>query len=180
MDSQSEILRIYQSGVIRKIVIKIAHIEYADDLCHEILLILLEKNKEELEEIINKNKLKPYVVGIAFNLYKSNNSSFQRKYRHFQSNEPIENHSEIEDENYDDTLDRLFEIFIREMNSWKTNNGFPYEKRMFLLFCEVKNKKEMERLTKIPYRSICKTIYDCQNKLKIAIKNELDNFSFSI
>lgn len=170
MDRNALLKLIYESGIIQKVTARIASANYAEDLTQEIILIIAKKNPDDMERIFKNNQMPFYVTRIAKNIYDSNNSFFVKLYRHNEIPEDLNLLSNLSEEDYDNGPDEIYNLVYRELDKWPTHNGFPYEKKMFLLFVEIKNKKEIERLTGIPYRTICAVISECQKKLKYAIK----------
>lgn len=59
--------------------------EYIDDLQQELWLIILDQQKDKLQEIYDRdpNQLKFYLCRIACNMWRSNTSPFYRTFRKF-------------------------------------------------------------------------------------------------
>lgn len=170
MDKTELLKLIYESGIIQKVAARIATANYADDLAQEIILIIAQKNPDDMERIFKNNEMRFYATRIAKNIHDSNNSFFVKLYRHNDVTEDLNSATNLASESYNSDPDDIYNFVMGELNKWPTHNGFPYEKKMFLLFVEIKNKKEIERLTGIPYRTICAVIGECQKKLKYAIR----------
>lgn len=155
---------------MQRVAAKIAAPRYADDLAHELIIIIAMKDTNEMARLYHSGQLPYYVARTAKNIYNSNNSAFQKLYRHNETNTEIDANENISEIEYDYFIDFICEKLLAEMDNWAKDNGFPYAKKLFLMFVELGNKKEIERRTKIPYRSICATIYECQLKLKYVYK----------
>jgi hypothetical protein len=167
VDARTIISQLYTSGKLRQIARQLATADLAQDLEHEIVIRLLEKPPEKIEAMHAAGYLNFYIVRMAINLYRSNNSRFQRDYRHYEHHADI-NSQQIESthEEYDDRADMLYEKAVQCMDNWAKPGQYPYDKQLFLLWLDLGNKKLIERKTKIPWRSISYTINNCKEKLK--------------
>lgn len=170
------ILKIYEDGTIQKICNTIAGKDYADDLAHEIVLILLEKEPKIINDLFNKNQLKYYIIGIATNLFRSTTSDFQKKYRHGQENININDEiCNISDNQYDHQIDHLYKKAMDIMDTWAKPGQYPFEKKLFLLYLQIYNMTTIAKLTTIPYRTIRRSIENSKQKLKNALSNDFNN-----
>lgn len=176
MEPYIEIKKLYEDGTIKKIANQIGGQEYGEDLAQEIVLILLEKNEKIISKLLEEKAIKFYIVGIATNLFRSNNSEFQKKYRHNEIKEQISNQYNQPDDPYNSNIDDLYQKALQEMDTWANPNQYPYDKKLFLLYLELGSKKSIERKTGIPYRSIIYTIENCKQKLKNALQSDYDYF----
>jgi hypothetical protein len=167
VEARTIILTLYTSGKLRQIARQLATPDLAPDLEHELVIRLYEKPADKIEAMHAGGYLNFYVVRMAINLYRSRNSKFQRDFRHNELREEItEIQLEAADEPYDDRPDAIYQRALQVMDSWAKAGAYPYDKQLFLLWLELGNKKLIERLTKIPWRSISYTINNCKQRLK--------------
>ena len=167
VEARMIITTLYTSGKLKQIARQLATPDLAHDLEHELVLRLFEKPPDKIEAIHRAGYLNFYVVRMAINLYRSNNSRFQRDYRHHEHREEVqEGHTESPVESYDERPDTIFERALECMDQWAKPGQYPYDKQLFLLWLELGNKKLIERRTKIPWRSISYTINNCKQRLK--------------
>jgi hypothetical protein len=167
VEARSIITHLYTSGKLRQIARQLATPDLAPDLEHELVIRLLEKPADKIEAMHDAGFLHFYTVRMAINLYRSNNSKFQRDYRHLEQREELqEHHEQAAAQGYDTRPDQLFQRAMEVMDTWAKDGAYPYDKQLFLLWLEVGNKKLIERQTKIPWRSISYTINNCKQRLK--------------
>ncbi len=167
MEARTIILTLYTSGKLRQIARQLATADLAEDLEHELVIRLYEKPADKIEAMHAGGYLHFYIVRMAINLYRSNNSRFQRDFRHNELRQEIE-HQQLQApvEAYDERADELFARALECMDKWAKAGQYPYDKQLFLLWLELGNKKLIERRTKIPWRSISYTINNCKERLK--------------
>jgi len=179
MTASEIILDFYRSGELKRICSTITgNNQLTKDLEHEVVLYLLEKPEAKIIDIYTKGYFKFYVVKMVMTLYNCNTTPFANKYRHNKNDEYLDANYETAEEFYNDNIDVLWALAEKEIDSWAKNGGFPYEKEMLKLFMKTNNMREMNRLTKIPYRSICYTMDEIKKKLKTMFKNNgIDNIS---
>lgn len=167
MDARDIILQLYKTGKLRQIARKLAVPDLAEDLEHEIVLLLYLKPAAKIEELHKSGHLLFYIHRMAINLHDSGNSKFQRDYRQndklvYYTDEPPDR----VDEPYDCRVDDIYARAMEVMDSWAKDGAYPYDKQLFLLWLDVQNKRLIERQTKIPWRSISYTINNCKERLK--------------
>ena len=167
MDSSQIILDFYRSGELKKICSTITgNNQLSKDLEQEVVLYLLEKPESKIMDIHNKGYFKFYVVKMVMTLYNCTTTPFSNKYRHNKNDEYLDKDYDSAETFYNENIDVLWALAEKEIDSWNKNGGFPYEKEMLKLFMKTNNMREMNRLTKIPYRSICYTMDEIKKKLK--------------
>lgn len=179
MDATQIILDFYKSGELKQICATITgNGQLTKDLEQEVVLYLLEKPEGKILDVYNKGYFKFYVVKMVMTLYNCNTTPFSTKYRHNKNDEYLDKDYDSAETFYNDNIDVLWELAQKEIDSWNKNGGFPYEKEMLKLFMKTNNMREMNRLTKIPYRSICYTMDEIKTKLKKMFKeNGITNIS---
>lgn len=167
MDANQIILDFYRSGELKKICSTITgNSQLTKDLEQEVVLYLLEKPESKILDVYNKGYFKFYVVKMVLTLYNCTTTPFSNKYRHNKNDEYLDKDYDSAETFYNDNIDVLWALAEKEIDSWNKNGGFPYEKEMLKLFMKTNNMREMNRLTKIPYRSICYTMDEIKKKLK--------------
>jgi DNA-directed RNA polymerase specialized sigma24 family protein len=184
MNSKSIIAALVLDGTIPRIARQIASSRDAEDLGQEVILVLLQKPEGKIEELHREGLLTFYVVRTMINLYRSNDSPFAKKYRHFVCDlnvdslefrvvyEPgMSESTEITPEQIEVALRFAFE----EMQTWDKTK-FPTKRLLFEAFLRAKSKMDLSRKTGIPYRTIVDTIDKLKAKLKTNVRHRLDNF----
>jgi hypothetical protein len=140
--------------------------ELQDDLKQEVFLVLCEMDEEKLFGMYEQGYLKYFIVRTILNMAKSDRSNFYRKFRQVYQEIPITYESTKEE--YDESLVNKLELGM-EVLHW-------YEAELLKLYSQNgKNLLAISRETKIPYRSLLKTIRKAKTLLKYKIRNnELD------
>ncbi len=77
--------------------------KYRDDLIQEVILIILEYDKEKIEQLYASNQMNFFLVRVIKSQYNSITSPFYKQYRKFSalSDELSWSNDSEEDENYD-------------------------------------------------------------------------------
>lgn len=165
MKRENIITELYNSSDINEAIGKMQPIELQDDLRQEVFLVLCEMDDDKLFGMYEQGYLKYFIVRTILNMAKSDRSNFYRKFRQVYQEIPITYESQKEE--YDETLVTKLEQGM-EVLHW-------YEKELLKLYSENKNLLAISRETKIPYRSLLKTIRKAKTLLKFKIRNnELD------
>ena len=159
MNRNSIISELYLSKDINDAIGKMQPYELQDDLRQEVFLVLCEMDEERLFKMYSDGYIKFFIVRTILNMAKSDRSNFARTFRKV--------YSEIEDrycvEEYDDSINVKLARSM-EILHW-------YEKEIFKLYAESGNLLQISRETKIPYRSLLKTIKKVKTLLKYKIRN---------
>lgn len=166
MNRENIISELYQSKDINEAISKMQPIELQDDLKSEVFLVLCEMDEEKLIGMYEQGYLKYFIVRTILNMAKSDRSNFYRKFRQVYQEIPIT--YELPKDEYDETLVTKLEQGM-EILHW-------YEAELLKLYSQNgKNLLAISRETKIPYRSLLKTIRKAKTLLKFKIRNnELD------
>jgi hypothetical protein len=133
--------------------------ELRDDLRQEVFMVLCEMDEERLMSMHQQGYLKFFLVRTMLNMIKSDRSTFYNKFRKpvVEWNERMDKHDEKEEDNTEliaKLNDRMSEIH------W-------YAAKVFELYSQNgKNIMALSRETKIPYRSLFKTIRAVKNLMK--------------
>ena len=140
-------------------------IELQDDLRQEVFLVLCEMDEEKLVGMYEQGYLKYFIVRTILNMAKSDRSNFYKKFRQVYQEIPIT--YEVEKEEYNEDLINKLEKGLGILH-W-------YEAELLKLYASnVKNLLAISRETKIPYRSLIKTIRKARILMKYKIRNNGD------
>lgn len=162
MNRQAIITELYNSADINNAIGKMQPYELQEDLRQEVFMVLCEMEEERLVRMYTEGYLKYFIVRTILNMAKSDRSNFHKKFRQVYSEIPIS--YEITKEEYNEDvilrLEKGMEVlhwYERELLNIYANNG--------------KNLLAISRETKIPYRSLLKTIRKARMLLKYKIRN---------
>ncbi len=156
----------YNSPDINEAIGKMQPYELQDDLRQEVFLVLCEMNEEKLFEMFEQGYLKYFIVRTILNMAKSDRSGFYKKFRQLYQEIPLS--YELKKEEYDESLVTKLEEGMQVLH-W-------YEAELLKLYAENgKNLLAISRDTKIPYRSLLKTIRKAKVLLKYKIRNNVDS-----
>ena len=156
----------YNSPDINEAIGKMQPYELQEDLRQEVFLVLCEMNEEKLFEMFEQGYLKYFIVRTILNMAKSDRSGFYKKFRQLYQEIPLS--YELKKEEYDESLVTKLEEGMQVLH-W-------YEAELLKLYAENgKNLLAISRDTKIPYRSLLKTIRKAKVLLKYKIRNNVDS-----
>jgi len=135
-----------------------------DDLRQEMFLVLCEMPQEKLLQMHRDGYLKFFLVRTMLNMMKSDRSTFYNKFRRvFNEMTGSCDKAEEPDEEFE-------EISLKLKKSMDVLHW--YEKEIFRLYSQRgKNILKLSRETKIPYRSLFKTVRKVRIYLKYKIRN---------
>ncbi len=153
------ISELYKSKDINDAIGKMQPYELQDDLRQEVFLVLCEMDEDRLFKMYTDGYIKFFIVRTILNMAKSDRSNFARTFRRVYSN--VEDNYCVEE--YDDSINLKLSRSM-EVLHW-------YEKEIFKLYAESGNLLQISRETKIPYRSLLKTIKKVKTLLKYKIRN---------
>jgi hypothetical protein len=159
MDRNEIISELYLSKDINDAIGKMKPYELQDDLRQEVFLVLCELNDERLFKMYQEGYIKYFIVRTILNMAKSNRSGFSKKFR--QIFEEVGDLGSVEP--YDDSINVKLNKSM-EVLHW-------YEEQIFKLYAESGNLLQVSRDTKIPYRSLLKTVKKVKTLLKYKIRN---------
>ena len=153
------ITELYLSKDINEAIGKMQPYELQGDLLQEVFLVLCEMDEDRLLKMYKDGYLKYFVVRTIVNMAKSDRSNFARTFRKV--------YEEVGDlgsvEPYDDSINVKLNKSM-EVLHW-------YEEQIFKLYAESGNLLQVSRDTKIPYRSLLKTVKKVKTLLKYKIRN---------
>lgn len=162
MNRQAIITELYNSTDINNAIGKMQPFELQDDLRQEVFMVLCEMEEARLFQMYTDGYLKYFIVRTILNMAKSDRSNFHKKFRQVYSEIPVS--YEVTKEEYNEDvilrLEKGMEVlhwYERELLNIYANNG--------------KNLLAISRETKIPYRSLLKTIRKARMLLKYKIRN---------
>jgi hypothetical protein len=156
------IQEMYLSRDINDAIGKMNPNDLQDDLRQEVFLVLCEMDEAKLFEMYDGGYLKYFIVRTILNMAKSDRSNFYKRFRQVYAEIPVT--YEIKKEEYDETLMNKLEKGL-EVLHW-------YEAELLKLYANNgKNLLAISRETKIPYRSLIKTIRKAKILMKYKIRN---------
>ena len=162
MNRQAIITELYNSTDINNAIGKMQPYELQDDLRQEVFMVLCEMEEDRLIQMYAEGYLKYFIVRTILNMAKSDRSNFHKKFRQVYTEIPVS--YEVTKEEYNEDvilrLEKGMEVlhwYERELLNIYANNG--------------KNLLAISRETKIPYRSLLKTIRKARMLLKYKIRN---------
>jgi DNA-directed RNA polymerase specialized sigma24 family protein len=165
MNKETIITQMYLDKDISQAIGKMQPVELQDDLRQEIFLVLCEMDNDRLLGMWNSGYLKYFVVRTMLNMAKSDRSTFFNQFRrsfaeYCDNYEKADEGAEIHEE-----MDSKLKQSMGELH-W-------YEKNVFELYAENgRNILKLSRDTKIPYRSLFKTVTKVKKKLSKAVRKE--------
>lgn len=159
---ESIIQEMYLSTDINDAIGKMNPFDLQDDLRQEVFLVLCEMDEAKLFEMYEQGYLKYFIVRTILNMAKSDRSNFYKKFRQVYQEIPV--HYEIQKEEYNEDLINKLEKGLGILH-W-------YEAELLKLYASNgKNLLAISRETKIPYRSLIKTIRKAKILMKYKIRN---------
>ena len=165
LNRENIITELYKSKDINEAIGKMQPVELQDELKQEVFLVLCEMDTDKLFMMYKQGYLKYFIVRTILNMAKSDRSNFYRKFRQVYQEISVTYESPKED--YDESLVIKLEQGMDVLH-W-------YEAELLKLYSHNKNLLAISRETKIPYRSLLKTIRKAKTLLKYKIRNnELD------
>ena len=165
MNKEAIITQMYLDKDIKQAIGKMQPVELQDDLRQEIFLVLCEMDNERLLGMWTSGYLKYFIVRTMLNMAKSDRSTFFNQFRRTFS-EYCDNYEKADEgaEIHEETNSKLKQS-MGELH-W-------YEKNVFELYAENgRNILKLSRDTKIPYRSLFKTVTKVKHKLSKAVRKE--------
>jgi len=89
--------------------------ELCDELYHYCLTVLLEYDKDKMDEIVKRGHVKYFFVTVVMNQWNSTTSPFYKQYRK-QNIEYVEEYQDIKDDDaYDENIDEKVEFIETEL-----------------------------------------------------------------
>lgn len=159
------ISQLYQDKDILQAVGKMNPPELREDLLQEMFLVLCQKPEDEIVKMHEAGYLKFFLVRTMLNMIKSDRSTFYKQFRavFIEFNDWHTKHLTDEFEAKESTLKCVTEAL--DGLAW-------YEREILKLYSEKRNIVTLARETKIPYRSLFKTIQNAKTKMKQALRKE--------
>lgn len=180
MSKNQIIQELYQSPDIAEAIGKMQPVELQDDLRQEMFMVLLEMDETRLRHLYDNGILKFFLIRTMLNMIKSDRSTFYKNFRNFielktysdvhvwmEENEELLDGKLIKDK----PLIEQVEITLPHLDfSQVFGNGRDglYLKDMFLyyVFTFNQNAAALSKATKIPYKTVCRTITAAKCKIK--------------
>ena len=165
MNKETIITQMYSDKDINQAIGKMQPAELQEDLRQEIFLVLCEMSDDRLCGMWTSGYLKYFIVRTMLNMAKSDRSAFFNQFRR-SFTEYCDNYEVADDTNcIDEQVDARLKSSMNELH-W-------YERNVFELYAENgRNALKLSRDTKIPYRSLFKTVSKVKKKLSKALRKE--------
>lgn len=158
------IVQLWEDADIRQAIGKMQPVDLQDDLRQEMFVVLCSLQEDRFMEIYRNGALKYYLIRTMLNMIKSYRSTFYKKFR-----EPFVELLE----NYSGHVE-ISAIFAEEQqtsNVVECVEALPwYDRELLKLYAEDKNIAKLSKDTRIPYRSLFKTITKAKIKVRKAMQ----------
>lgn len=164
---QQIIEQLYIDPDIGKGIAKMKPEDLQDDLRQEMFLVLCEMPEEKIVQMHRDGYLKFFLVRTMLNMMKSDRSTFYNQFRkvYTEWDSNVETKLKEDSEDFEEMSHKLTRSL--DVLHW-------YEKEIFRLYSENgKNILKLSRETKIPYRSLFKTVRKVRTYLKYKIRNHV-------
>ena len=155
---------------ISKVITKGRKPDY-EDLAHEIMLLLLTGNREKMNSLVEKKKIKFYIIRATINQYRSTSSPYFKKYR--KEIKTIRKHTPSIKEHFtflsklDLTLLKNYNEEVLDFIDDKLNNVEWFEKNCFAIYYGDKlTLDSMSELTGISRNTLYRAIRDTRNYIQ--------------
>ena len=158
------LLQLWNDSDIRQAIGKMQPVELQDDLRQEMFLVMCELEEARLAKMHADGWVKFFLVRTMLNMVKSDRSTFFKKFRqtfvqlssnHFAGVELLTNFESSE---------------AKETNVISAVEALPwYDRELLKLYAEEKNIAKLSKDTRIPYRSLFKTITKAKQKVRKAM-----------
>lgn len=136
--------------------------EYADDVIQDALIVMLEMDKDKLEKIQSDGAMLYYMHGVISNLSKQIHKKNQIADSNLMYGLELSHVPEIEadtslEEKAMDILDILYPEDSKE---------YPYDRNLFLLYCELGSVRKVQDTTGINYCSVYRTVKEVRDEIR--------------
>lgn len=144
-----------------------------EDLAHEVILMVLESDREKMAKIVSKNQMRFWVIRLCINNYRSVTSRYHYKYR-----KPKERHRNATEHlkhihNLDDIDQKRFNEKVLEFIELKLQNVQWFEKNCFAIYYgDEHSLNSMAKETGISRNTLYRAICDVRNYLKDEITKQ--------
>lgn len=158
------IVQLWEDPDIRQAIGKMQPVELHDDLRQEMFVVLCSLPEDRFMEIYRNGALKYYLIRTMLNMIKSYRSTFYKKFREpfVELLENYSGHVEIS-ANFVDEQESSNVVECVEALPW-------YDRELLKLYAEDKNIAKLSKDTRIPYRSLFKTITKAKIKVRKAMQ----------
>lgn len=164
MNRNDIITALWNDPDIAKAIGKMNPEELQDDLRQEMFLVLCEMDEALLVQRYTEGWLKFFLVRTMLNMVKSDRSTFFRKFRQTFSEFTDIHANSVE-------ISANFEDESKQTNVEQCVEALPwYDRELLKLYAEDKNIAKLSKQTRIPYRSLFKTITKAKIKVRKAMQ----------
>jgi len=159
---------------IAKVITKGRKPDY-EDLAHEIMILLLTGNREKMNSLVEKKKIKFYIIRATINQYRSTSSPYFKKYRKETTLKRKQDATIREHlthlKNQDLTPSKNYNEEVLEFIDEKLNDVEWFEKNCFAIYYgDELTLDAMSELTGISRNTLYRAIRDTRNYLQDEIE----------
>ncbi len=157
---------------IAKVITQGRHPDY-EDLAHEVIVMVLEANRDKMRVIVEKNQMRFWIIRLCINNYRSSTSRYHYKYR-----KPTERHKQAAEH-----LNHLHKLNDIDQKKWnevllnfiedKLDDVDWFEKNCFAIYYGDKHSlNSMAKETGISRNTLYRAIRDVRNYIQNEIKKQ--------
>lgn len=144
-----------------------------NDLYQHFIEIILTMDKEKLQDLKKRNKIRQYCLAIIYKTYNSNTSVFYKHHRtfnHNNNNEFLASTAHIE--KYDHSIDLKFNQIKKQFKAAKRKEGSEewYLTNLFEMYQELGTYDAVSKATGINLKSIAASILKFRKQIQCKIK----------
>lgn len=137
-----------------------------EDLFQELIIILLEKPSDKIEEVYRTGGIKWFIIRILQNQTRSNGGFFRENILLSQQNREIfESDAIATEQEEDDKYYQQIVEFERNKQVFETSSEW-YENELFFIYLEEQSYRAVERATGISRQAVQRSVEGYINKLK--------------
>jgi len=145
---------------------------FKDDLFQELMVILLEYDKDKIFKLYCENKIRFFVVKILMNQACSNTSPFFKKYR------MRINYADIDWHDEQSIPDELIHATTPAIQSYsKENDNNWYRTELFMQYIKEGSIRKLSAKTGIPPMSINRSLIEFKREIKTKIHEHITNIT---
>lgn len=144
-----------------------------EDLAHEVILMVLEADREKMQAIVKKKQMRYWIIRLCINNYRSTTSRYHYKYR-----KPKERHRKASEHlkhihQLDDIESKKFKEKVLDFIQRQLNNVEWFEKNCFSIYYgDEHSLNSMAKETGISRNTLYRAICDVRNYIKDEVKKQ--------
>ena len=144
-----------------------------EDLAHEVMLMVLEANRDKMRIIVEKNQMRFWIIRLCINNYRSSTSRYHYKYRkpderHRQAAEHLNhlhNLNDVDQKKWNEVLLKFIEDKLQEVE-WFEKNCFS------IYYGDEHSLNSMAQETGISRNTLYRAIRDVRNYIQHETKKQ--------